>query len=117
MKKKPIIFLVVVAAAGFAFGACGGDEPPAKHPNSGKHSGTEPTATATSTEEATNTGPTETVTGDAKSDYDKGFAAWQNGDLQQAKDAFSKAAKADPKNPSPHYALACVLERMGDNAG
>jgi Tfp pilus assembly protein PilF len=115
--KKPIVVLALVAAAGFAFGACGGDEPKPKDPTTAKGSGTGTEPTATSTEPPSSTGPTENVTGDAKSDYDKGFAAWQNGDLQQAKDAFTKATKADPKNPSPHYALACVLERLGDNAG
>lgn len=115
--KKPIVLLALVAAAGFAFGACGGDEPKAKDPTHAKGSATTTDTAPTGTTDTGPEGPSQTVTGDAKGDYDKGFAAWQNGDLQQAKEYFSKASKADPKNPSPHYALACVLEHLGDNAG
>jgi len=97
------------------FGACGGEEPAPKHPTK-EDAGTARTEPTTHEEEhGTPTGPSETVTGDAKANYDKGFAAWQLGDLAQAKEYFTKATKDDPKNPSPHYALACVLEHLGDN--
>lgn len=120
MKKSSLLLVVAASALGFAFGACGGEEPQPKHPTSGKGTSTAPEPTATGAETSappSPSGPSETVTGDAKGDYDKGFAAWQSGDLAAARDAFRKATSDDPKNPSPHYALGCVLERLGDSAG
>lgn len=114
--RLPSLLAIALAAAALGF-SCGGEEPGAKHPTKEGAGARISNETSNEPHEVTPEGPTETVQGDAKADYDKGFAAWQNGDLQQAKEYFTKATKADPKNPSPHYALGCVLERLGDNAG
>ncbi len=53
------------------------------------------------------------VSGAAKASYDRGWAAWQTGDLQGAKAAFTAATQQDSHAPAPHYALGVVLERLG----
>ena len=45
--------------------------------------------------------------------YDRGWAAWQAGDLQGAKAAFTDATQKDPHAAAPHYSLGVVLERLG----
>ena len=57
------------------------------------------------------------VSGAAKTSYDRGFAAFQAGDLAAAKQAFTDASHADPRSPAPLYSLGTVLEHMGDVSG
>ncbi len=57
------------------------------------------------------------LTGEAKTIYDKAYAAFKAGDLQAAKTGFRDASEKAPKSGAPHYALGCVLERLGDTAG
>jgi Tfp pilus assembly protein PilF len=52
-----------------------------------------------------------------KSAYNRGWAAWQSGDLAGARSAFQDAVQKDPKSPAPHYALGAVLDRLGDASG
>ena len=49
----------------------------------------------------------------AKASYDRGWAAWQAGDLHGAKAAFIDATQKDSRAPAPHYSLGVVLERLG----
>lgn len=54
------------------------------------------------------------LTGDAREAYERGFKAWEEGDLQGAKKAFQEAGQKDTKSPSPHYSLGVVMERLGE---
>jgi Flp pilus assembly protein TadD len=54
---------------------------------------------------------------DAKDSYNKGIEAYGAGDLTGAKQAFSDAASKAPKSGVPHYALAAILDRLGDHDG
>jgi Tfp pilus assembly protein PilF len=69
-----------------------------------------PTASDTSTQEPDQHPG---LSGAAKTSYDRGWSAWQSGDLQGAKAAFTAATQQDSHAPAPHYALGVVLERLG----
>ena len=53
------------------------------------------------------------LSGAAKDAYNRGWAAWQVGDLNGAKAAFTDATQKDAHAPAPHYSLGVVLERLG----
>jgi Flp pilus assembly protein TadD len=115
---------VVVAAALFwgatSLAGCGGDDgsKQAKSPTKPVgDAGAAPAAAA-----ASNSTPTDTssapdehsdLSGAAKTSYDRGWAAWQSGDLKAAKAAFTAATQQDSHAPAPHYALGVVLQRLG----
>ena len=121
MRTIPLTALAAAALAGALVAlapACGGDAPVVKHPEN-PEAGIQSVETDKGQEIGVTEGPSEhaDISADAKGDYNKGWAAWAAGDLAGAKAAFERAAKADTKNPAPHYSLGCVLERLGDNAG
>lgn len=120
----PAALLLVWSLAGGALTACGGK--PAATPGApGAAGSTGPGGTA-----ATDSSPTSSIesafgtpdektdlTGGARSDYEKGFAAWSTGDLKTARDRFQSAQGAAPKSGAPGYALGIVLDRLGDASG
>jgi Tfp pilus assembly protein PilF len=57
------------------------------------------------------------MTGAAKEDYDRGYKAFQLGDLLGARQAFTDATRKDSGSPASHYALGTVLDRLGDVSG
>ena len=114
-----------LALAPFVIVACGGDDSKtAKHPENGGDGGSASTS-ETSTAEADAGGPvavvdtanSQSIGDSAKGAYDDGYKAWMTGDLATARSKFRDATNADPKASGAFYALGCVLERMGDNAG
>lgn len=105
-----------VAVAALWLPACGGDE-------------TKPPVTAANANDA---GPPATVgqgnavavpiehanmSGAAKDAYDRGYKAFQSGDLLGARQAFTDATRKDSNSAPSHYALGTVLDRLGDAAG
>lgn len=58
-------------------------------------------------------GETSGLTGSARAAYDRGWKAWLDADLPEAKKAFQEAVEAAPKSPAPHYSLGVVLEHLG----
>jgi Tfp pilus assembly protein PilF len=57
------------------------------------------------------------LAGAAKDAYDRGYKAFQSGDLLGAKTAFMESTRKDSSAPAPHYALGTVLDRLGDASG
>jgi Tfp pilus assembly protein PilF len=57
------------------------------------------------------------LAGAAKDAYDRGYKAFQSGDLLGAKTAFMEATRKDSSAQAPHYALGTVLDRLGDASG
>lgn len=118
-------WLLGVASAvvlGAAAPACGGDsKPPAKTPTATSDGGT--TAGGDTTDGGDHGGSPANpeqksdLDGEAKSIYDKAYAAFKAGDLDAAKTGFRTASEKAPKSGAPHYSLGCVLERLGDVAG
>ncbi len=110
---------LVVTSGTFALVACGGDPPP-KTPENGTStaSTTAPVASAAPTHEVDYSADDKLkseVSNAAKAAYEKGFAAWRQGDLAGAKAAFREAADKDTKAPAPLYSMGTVNERLGDN--
>jgi tetratricopeptide (TPR) repeat protein len=56
------------------------------------------------------------LSGPARESYNRGWAAWQAGDLNGAKAAFTDATQKDSHAPAPHYSLGVVLQRLGNVA-
>lgn len=123
-----LCFALAASSVGASLTACGGK--PAAAPGapgaagpSGSGSGTGAAAgqgsSATSGIESAFGTPDENtdLTGSARSDYEKGFAAWSNGELKTARDKFQSAQGNAPKSGAPGYALGIVLDRMGDPSG
>ena len=123
-----LCFALAVSGTGVALTACGGK--PAVAPGTPGASGstavgaTGPNGTPGDTsstsgiESAFGTPDEKTdLTGSARSDYEKGFAAWSQGDLKTARDKFQSAQGEAPKSGAPGYALGIVLDRMGDASG
>jgi Tfp pilus assembly protein PilF len=100
---------VLLACLPLAFVACGGEETkPPVTPEAPK-----PVATAPAPTLPAGT-PRSDVSAAAKGAYDRGFAAFQAGDLAAAKSAFTEASRTDPRAPAPLYGLGTVLEHQGD---
>ncbi len=103
--------LCLVAAIPFVVAACGGEEtkPPVT-----------PTAPPTRRLPPQPRGPAAAPTAHADVErrrqglYDRGYAAFLAGDLQAAKQAFTRRLAGRPARPAPHYSLGVVLERLGD---
>ncbi len=88
---------------------CGGSQPAAKQP-------TEPAASASAAASAPPSAAAKPgVTGAAAAAYNQGMAAYLNGDLAAARQAFERAVADDPGAYQAHYALGVVLERRGDS--
>ena len=104
-------------AASVGLAGCGGDEGSKKVNSPSGASGDGGAAASASAGVSATPVQTSDLSGSAKSDYDKGWQAWQAGDLLGAKKAFSSAAEDDPKSPAPHFALGTVMDRLGDSAG
>ena len=111
--------LACVAGLPFAFSvgvvACGGE--PAKPPVA-------PAApTVSAPKPVVSAGPAVAPTvhsdlsGSAKSAFERGYQAYNNGDLAGAKQAFTDASHADTRSPAPLYSIGLVLEHQGDLAG
>jgi Tfp pilus assembly protein PilF len=111
-----VIAAVLLAAAGAP--GCGGDsgskqaKAPTAHPGD---AGAAPaqTANAPSDQPPPEVPEHAELSGAAKASYERGWAAWQVGDLQGAKAAFTDATQKDSRAPAPHYSLGVVLERLG----
>jgi Tfp pilus assembly protein PilF len=119
--QRPGAFSAVVVAGAVLWGVaalpgCGGEEASkqAKSPTKPTADAGAPAAAA-ATATAPESAPDEhaDVSSAAKASYDRGWAAWQTGDLQGAKAAFTAATQQDSHAPAPHYALGVVLERLG----
>ena len=113
---------VLPITVAIATGACGATKPKLKAPAAGIDGGAvvgAPVQNQQGQQVAASTGISadSELSGDAKSSYDRGFAAWMNGDLQGAKSAFMDAASRAPSAGGPRYSLGCVLERLGDTQG
>jgi Flp pilus assembly protein TadD len=115
----------VVVATAFLWGAtalsgCGGDEgaKQAKVPTkpSADAGAAAPVVASTPAADTSTAEPEEhaELSGAAKASYDHGWSAWQTGDLQGAKAAFTAASQQDSHAPAPHYALGVVLQRLGN---
>lgn len=119
---------MIVAGAGFSEG-CGGAEPTAKTPRasgqmaasaSGVDAGTSDQVLDSKGHElGVATAPAEAaqMSGPAREAYDHGWAAWRNGDLNEAKKSFQEAIQKDPNAAAAHYSLGAVVERLGDRIG
>jgi Tfp pilus assembly protein PilF len=93
--------------------ACGGEE--TKPPVTPAAPAPKP---STSVAPTTAGGPPHSdISAAAKGAYDRGYAAFQAGDLAGAKQAFTAASRADPRAPAPLYSLGTVLEHQGDVSG
>lgn len=57
------------------------------------------------------------IGGAAKDAYDRGYKAFQSGDLLGARAAFTDATRKDSSAAAPHYGLGTVLDRLGDASG
>lgn len=112
---------VALALGGLsALGACGGDNKPVTYPQAGQDAAGAPVtqggpdgAQVGVVDGAGSSG----LTGAAKAAYDKGWAAWLQGDLSNAQKYFKEAGDAAPDAAAPHYSLGVVLERLGDRSG
>ncbi len=114
LKKALSVAAGWVALAAIVAACGGGEEKKVNYPQAAAgDGGTTPSATTGTTAPSEHSD----VSGSAKSDYDAGYKAWMNGDLQAAKKSFTDASHEDPKAASPHYALGAVLERLGDLSG
>ena len=117
-----VLAIAGALSLGAAAQACGGDsKPPAKTPTAGADGGTSGGDSTSSGGDhggsPSNPEQRSDLDGEAKSLYDKAYAAFRAGDLQAAKTGFRAASEKAPKSGAPHYSLACVLERLGDIAG
>jgi Tfp pilus assembly protein PilF len=116
--QSSLAILVVLSGIPFALsmGACGGEEakPPVAPAAASASAPPKPVATAVAP-------PASTVhsdlTGSAKSSFERGYQAYNNGDLAGAKQAFTDASHADTRSPTPLYSIGMVLEHQGDLAG
>lgn len=110
---------LLLTSGTLALVACGGDPPPKAPENATASASTATTvATAPPTHEVDYSADEKLkseVSSAAKAAYEKGFAAWRQGDLAGAKAAFREAADKDAKAPAPLYSLGTVNERLGDN--
>ena len=107
-----------VALAAFILLACGGDDSKrvvAPSPEAG--TGTPVSTVAGGQVGVVDSAGTSGLSGAAKSAYERGWQAWLNGDLQNAKKGFQEAMSLDPKSPAPPYSLGIVQERLGDMSG
>ena len=108
--------LVLAASASVA---CGGDKKLPNVPTSPADGAAGDSVTNDKGQAVSTQGPEEHagLSGDAKAAYDQAFRKWMAGDLTGAKDGFRSATEKAPKAGAAHYALGCVLERLGDVAG
>jgi len=112
MKHLYGLAVPVLMTLAVAIPACGGgDKQPAKAPTAATSGGAGVATPAPSNELRAE------LSGAAKDAYERGWKAYNAGDLSGAKAAFAEAAQKDPKSGAPRYALGTVLERLGDSAG
>src|SRR5262245_36771697 len=107
------IFLTAssLAVAAVLVFACGGDDTKrvvAPTPEAG--AGTPVQTVAGGQVGVVDSAGTSGLEGAAKSAYEKGWTAWLNGDLQNAKKGFQEAQSLAPKSPAPPYSLGIVQE-------
>lgn len=122
---------VLLAVSSAAVAGCGGKDKPAETAGANtpgaSGGGTQPGGGLPGAEGQSSTANIESafgtpdertdLTGGARTDYEKGFAAWSQGDLKTARDKFQAAQSAAPKSGAPGYALGIVLDRLGESSG
>jgi tetratricopeptide (TPR) repeat protein len=123
MRARDQFFAAAMTALAFgalvlAAPACGGGDKQVKYPEGDAAAG----GAAVLDEDGAEVGViegagTSGLTGAAKNAYERGWQAWLQGDLQNAKKHFQEAQSLDPKSASPPYSLGVVNERLGDVAG
>lgn len=93
--------------------ACGGGDKKVNTPaNAG---GADPQAAVAAVPGITNAPPEAAqLEGGARDAYARGWAAWSAGDLAGAKMQFADSVSKDGRSPATHYALASVLDRLGE---
>src|SRR5688572_8808123 len=106
-----------LAIAAILVFACGGDDKRVVAPSPDAAAGTPVQTAAGGQVGVVDSAGTSGLEGSAKSAYEKGWQAWLNGDLQNAKKGFQEAQSLAPKSPAPPYSLGIVQERLGDLSG
>jgi tetratricopeptide (TPR) repeat protein len=106
-----------IAVAAVLVFACGGDDKRVVAPTPDAAAGTPVQTVAGGQVGVVDSAGTSGLEGAAKSAYEKGWQAWLNGDLQNAKKGFQEAQSLAPKSPAPPYSLGIVQERLGDLSG
>jgi tetratricopeptide (TPR) repeat protein len=113
VRAAAVVFAILgVSALACAVPGCGGDAKPANYPTT---DGGAPVATTESDGGKTSTRAD--ISAAAKDAYERGWKAFNAGELSTAKQAFTEAGQKDPRSGAPHYSLGTVLEHLGDLAG
>ena len=116
--------LALVVAAPFAFAACGDAAPPPKTPTKPVPAGYNPTpnqpqigmsdASSARPGDAPDGAPRPAMNAAAAGVYMQGLQYFANGDLVNAKAAFTKATQEDPRAHQAFYSLGVCQERLRD---